>query len=364
MAEYANTHKLYKCKDVDFKKKVDLLKMMIEIYDNNKLSEIDRAYQLLKLCNKVSEFETKYRLLFLNGANDSRLVDIHKYIPLIYNKLKKYKDLGWEEDFGAIRILERKIMAGYEESKMIICLYIESRLFVEEYILEEIGISSVDFNKHLLKVKGIAPKLYNQYLAKKVSDLEFWYDDCVSSLLDIAYAIEKGKFEDGTKFSLLEFWARVPFKENYKNYDLSLKIIKPNLGKFGVDFGGRIRPFIEMALPLDRQNIILNFLSENGIKKVSNTMTYAGIKDKYRGMSRITKKIVDENNEELLIDFDFTEDDFNNIIDYMKLRKIPLIYEIFEVVLLEYIMGNITKETIDIMKYKKILGGHNEWTRN
>ena len=61
-------------------------------------------------------------------------------------------------------------------------------------------------------------------------------------------------------------------------------------------------------------------------------------------------KYINENKEEVLIEFDFTEEDFNNIIDYMKARKMPLVYEIFECVLFEYVKGNITKNVINEMK--------------
>ena len=348
MVECPNTYKLYKCKEVDFNKKVDVLKKMIEIYDNKELSETNKAYQLLKLCNKYSEFETKYRLLFENGANDPRLVDIHKYIPLIYKKLKKYKDLGCEEDFAAIRILERKIInSNFEKSKNIIFAYIESEHFVEEEILDDIGVTSLEFKKHLRNVETIFPNLYQRYLIKCKENLTLRYNDCINSFIDIANAIKTGSFIDGTKFSILEFWARVPLRENHKHYDLEFEKINHNLEKFGFDFMNRVKPFVKATLEKEQQDIIINFIVDNKLGRISNTMTYSGIKDRYRGMNRITKKYVNENNEEVLIDFDFTEEDFNNIIEYMNLRRMPLIYEIFEVVLFEYIKGNITKDTIN-----------------
>lgn len=364
MVECANTYKLYKCKEIDFKKKVELLVKMIEIYDSKELSETDKAYQLFKLCNKVSEFETRYRLLFQNGSSDFRLEGIYQYIPLIYKKLKKYKNLGFEEDFAAIRTLERKMYTNnYEEAQKIVFAYIESTLFEEKNILDDIGVTSLEFEKHIKLIKTIAPKLYNQYLEKKAKNLILRYDNCVNSFIDIANAIETGYFSDGTKFSLLEFWVRVPLKENYKYYDLEFKRLNPNLDKFGFDFIGRVKPFIKAVLSQKQQDIILNFMIENRIKAVSNSMTYVEIKNRYRGISKITKKYTNEKNEEVFIEFDFTEDDFNNIIDYMKLRKMPLIYEIFEVVLSEYVKENITKDTINEirnigLKRKKMLGGY------
>lgn len=349
MVEYANTYKLYKCKETDFKKKVELLVKMIEIYDSKELSETDKAYQLFKLCNKVSEFETRYRLLFQNGSSDFRLEGIYQYIPLIYKKLKGYEKIGYEEDFAAIRILERKIVS-YEEAKMLVFAYIESELFVEEHIFDDIGVTSLEFEKNVKLVKSVAPKLYSQYLAKKAKNLILRYDDCINSFIDIANAIETGYFGDGTKFSLLEFWSRVPFKENYKNYDLELKKLNPNLDKFGFDFINRVKPFIKAVLPQKQQDVILNFMIENRIKAVSNTMTLVDVKNRYGGLKKVIKRYIDESNEEVLIEFDFTLEDFQNIIDYMNLRKMPLIYEIFECVLFEYVKGNITKNIINEMK--------------
>lgn len=345
-------YKLYKCGEKEFNKRIDLLKNMIEIYNNDNLTEVDKVYQMFKIFNKGSDFEHQYRLLLKNGSKDSRLKDIYEYIPKINVMLSKYRES--EKDFAEIRKLERKMEDFYEQARMVIFAYIESKQFIEEQILEDIGVTSLDFEKHVKLVEVVAPRLYNQYLEKKAKNLILKYDDCINSFMDIANGIETGYFSDGTKFSLLEFWARVPFRENYKNYDLEFKFLNSNLERFGFDFINRVTPFVKAVLPQKQQDIILNFMLENNIKAVSNTMTNVDAKNRYGSLKRVVRRYINENNEEVLLDFDFTEEDFQNIVDYMKLRRMPLIYEIFDCVLEEYIMGNITKGTIEEMKNNRL----------
>lgn len=349
-----NPRKLYKCGEEEFNKKIELLINMIKIYDNEEYSEIDRAYQMFKLCNKASEFDQKFKTLLLKGKDDPRLNGIYDYISEISKMLNKYKNLGCEQDFAQIRKLERKIEGRYEQARMAIFNYIESKYFIEEQILEDIGVASYEFEKHVEFVKLVAPKLYLQYQDKCMKNVILRYDDAINSFVEIADAIENGHFSDKTKFSLLEFWARVPFKENYKNYDLEFKKINPNFPKFGFDFINRVKPFIAVVLPKKQQDIILNFMRENSIKAVSNTMTNAEAKFKYSGLKNIVKRYTNENDEEVLISFDFTEEDFQNIIDYIKLRRMPLVYEVFDCVLSEYVKGNITKDTIKQMKSNNV----------
>ena len=348
-----NPRKLYKCGEEEFNKKIELLIKMIKIYDNEESSEIDKAYQLFKLCNKATEFDKKYKNLLLKGENDPRLKGIYEYIAKISKKLNEYKNLGYENDFAEIRKLERKIQSCYEQARIAIFNYIESEYFIEEQILEDIGVASYEFEKYIELVKSVAPKLYLQYQNKYMKNVILRYDDAINSFIEIAEAIEKGYFSDGTKFSLLEFWARVPFKENYKNYDLEFKKINPNLPKFGFDFINRVKPFISVVLTKKQQDIILNFMIENRINAVSNTLTNTDAKFRYGGLNNVVKRYIDENNQEVLISFDFKEEDFQNIIDYIKLRKMPLVLEIFDCVLSEYVKGNITKDIINEMKTNK-----------
>lgn len=347
-------YKLYKCGEDEFNKRIDLLLNVIKIYESEEISEIDKAYQMYKLCNKASEFDKKFRLVVLNGKNDPRLNGIYEYISKISIKLNEYKNLGYEIDFAEIRKLERKMEESYEKARMVIFNYIESEYFVEEQILEDIGVVSYEFEKYVELVKSVAPRLYLQYQEKHQKNVELRYNSAINSFVEIAEAIENGYFSDGTKFSLLEFWARVPFKENYKNYDLEFKKIDPDLPKFGFEFINRVFPFISTVLTQKQSSIIIKFLIDNKIKFVSNTMTNIEAKIRYGSLNKIVKRYINENNEEVLISFDFTEEDFQNIIDYMKLRRMPLVHEIFDCVLSEYVKGNITKDIINQMKNSRI----------
>ena len=89
--------------------------------------------------------------------------DIYEYIPKINVMLSKYRES--EKDFAEIRKLERKMEDFYEQARMVIFAYIESKQFIEEQILEDIGVTSLDFEKHVKLVEAVAPRLYNQYLS-------------------------------------------------------------------------------------------------------------------------------------------------------------------------------------------------------
>ena len=349
MDVYGYSKGLYKCSADVFYRKIYNLKEMIKIYENTSCNEIDKAYQLFKIYNTVLEFEQKYRLLLIHGSSNPVLKDICSYIPLISKKMNEYKELGYEKDFMAIRTLERK-MDGYEEAKNVLFSYIESSETNEKHFCEDMGITSLEFDKYIRKVKLIAPNLYNQYLAKKDSNVRLKYNNMICSFMNIANAIETGYFNDGTEFSLLEFWARVPLKENFKDEYKDCQKINSNLEDCAANFRSRVISFIRATLPIKQHNIILNYMVENKLKTTSNTMSFCDFKLRYSSINKIT--IMDKDANGKVINFNFTEEDFNNIMKYIMLRRLPLILEIYEIVQLEYIKGNITVDTIKNMEIK------------
>lgn len=363
IAEPKYDYNLYRCDEDPFKIKVANLKVVADILNDSAKEEFQKAYEIYKIFPSSLVFDKRFRLVLENGQNDPLLNECYDLITYVSNSLHIFKKKGYEKDAKAIRKLEFQL-EKYEQAKEVIFNYIGCDYVDDESFLAELGITLEEFNKHLNVIKNLAPNLYINYLEKEEKNNKIQYDNIANSIIDIAQAIQSGYFMDGTEFSMLEFWLRVPFKQNSNYVYNKCCKIDPSLPSCTLIFRSRVLTFAKHILSKELYSSMLRFFNNYGIRKI-NFLTELDLKIMINGMKRVViygKN--DKGNRVVVADKNLNNEDLQNIIDYILIRKLPLIPEILNSVQFEYVQGKITKEEIESLRknkhYFKIKKPHNE----
>lgn len=308
----------YKCTLEEIALRLKKLNIVSEIINSND-SDYNKVEKILSCFKSSEEFRKSYKLLLKHGKNDDRLNiarDNLDNCDFIYSKLKEYESKDIFDSVKYILSIDHYIK-NYKYASFIIKNYIESQeSYKESEFLSTVGLDKESFDYCVKVIEELDIDLYKQFLKKKEFNNEIYRVKNSETISDLVNGITTGFLTDGTKFDLLEFIKRVPFKKNNKFLFTLIQFMKDN----NIDGIDTIRKYVTN-----------NFLNTSGTFDILN------LKDIYN-----TKVWI--NNVEL------TNDDNNTIIDYLKVNEIPLVYKTYTFARTKYLNGEIN---IEELKEKK-----------
>ena len=308
----------YKCTleeiELRIKKINDFYKAVIS-EDN----DYNKAVKLLSLFKNSEEFRRSYALFVKYGQDDERLDPAREALDnfeMLYDKFKEYEDKGII-DFVKYVINVQAYADNYDYAKFAVDYYIQSsESYKTSKFLKKLGIDEDTFKFCVDAIKELDVDLYKQYLAKKESNNKTRCIRNTETIVDLANGINYGLLADGTKFDLLEFIKRVPFKRSKDFISKLIEFMRSNNKR-------------EMAT-------ILRYIRANGLDR-ANTFAPLTVEDIYK-----TKYI--------LKGIELSKEDKDIIIDYIKVNKLPLINKVFSLVRNKYLNGEINAEMVEKQK--------------
>lgn len=187
------------------------------------------------------------------------------------------------------------------------------------------------------------------------------YYAIIYTFKNIAYGIKTGRLFDGTPFDLLEFWKLVPFKYSKgikKDFD-EFAEINPQIYFRANNFFGQVENFVNATMP-NESKIILGYMRENHIYSY-RYVSEKQIRKMYSGIEIIVNNIyglptrisnpeqalnkINNNQLDSIANRDtFTSKDVDNVLEYMRLHKLPSLIEVFKLVQDKYIKSEINME--------------------
>lgn len=299
--------------DVEYKgvSKYSRINDVISIYKSN-ISDYEKIYQisLLMTPNKLLNYVIN---IIVVGLNNSFIKDI---VSLYYFMVKYEKDLSLiKTDYKYFEIYNG-YKNNYSYAKFVIEMYIKSDSYKYDEFLEIIGIDDDIFKYCVNTVLELDNNLYQEYLVKKKQNNLCIINDIINRFEDIAFGINNGYFKDGVCFSLLEFFKRVPLKEEEGSKKLftifreyNKKLVPPPI----YNFMKRVSYFVLAFMP-EHYNTIVGFMLHN-----PNINNYS-VKYPSDDFLSITHIIDDK---------EISDEIKNNVINYMRENDLPMIRGIY-----------------------------------
>ncbi len=346
----------YKNNNEQLAEKLNNIKTIIGIIDSE-VKDYEKAFQICKIYSSPEKFRKAYGLIKKYGMKDSTFQEYVSRIEEIYTILLDYQDRGIIDDVNYIIRIE-PYLNNYSYAKSIIEYYLSTDYKPDFVFFEELGIDQDTFDFCLDTLRELDIELLKQFNEKRKKQK---YYANIYTFKNIAYGIKTGKLFDGTPFDLLEFWKLVPFKYSKgikKDFDEFAKI-NPKIFFRSNNFFGQVENFINATMP-NESKIILGYMRENhiysyryvseeqfrklysGIEIIVNNIY--GVPTKIDNPEEALSKINDNQTDSIVGRTVFTSKDIDNVLEYMKLHKLPSLIEVFKLVQDKYIKGEINME--------------------
>ncbi len=263
----------------------------------------------------------------LDGLDDSAYKEIRSDI---YESLKSLSNFYRESDEKGL--IERAVCLVDMENNGYFDDYCYANEFVNAYsnyydsiyvsdFLKENGLTKNQFDRFVDIVSALNPELYDKYLVKSKEDSNARKTETINNVNEIYNGIITGKLPNGEDFTDIELYARVPYyteetcKELLSDFNArSYKMIAKKIGSI-----------VEKINP-DIVRTITDYIGRNNLFGTDQPM--------------ITEKEI-YGTEFVLNNKKLTDEDKDNIISYMKERRIPFLYKAFNTVKKEYLNNNI-----------------------
>lgn len=304
----------YKCTLKEAIDRLNKINLALEIVNSN-IKDYQKADKLYNLYPSAEQFRKSYSLFIRNGKKDDRLNFAREAIDnfdVIYNKYMEYESNGI---FDNIRYFYnvKSFIENYEYAKFAINHYINfSNSYKTKEFLALLGIDEETFNFCVRTVEELDVDLYNMYLECKEQNNKIRCFKNLTTISNLATGIRTGVLVDGTKFDLLEFIKRVPFKNSHNFYYV-------------------INNFMLRNNFSDCQ-IILNYIYNNQLH-LPNVFKPLNVSSLYN-----IKTII--NGKEL------TREDIDIIVEYMNQNNIPLIRKTYGIIRKMYLNDEINVDTV------------------
>lgn len=311
----------YKCDTNELKNRLNSLNLIYKTLKSD-LSEEEKIEIIFGIYKDKEEFNKKYTLLVKYGACDPRLdsareaLDNYDFISNVVNSFSdvQIKNIRQKKENEVI-IKENYYLENYLYAEYVIKTYIsDDKSYLKNKFLEDLGISEEIFRYCEELIRFLNPVLYGQYQECVSNNNKKRSWAIARTIRDLTKGINTGTLEDGTKFDLLEFYKRVPFKE------------------YGKDFVPTLKDYIYRNFTYDKgvYYAINTYLYQNQISRITPASESVLIKTSvsYKGLS-LTPEII------------------HNVFRYMKINGLPIIMGVYRIVLDKYINNEIDFSLLD-----------------
>jgi len=281
-------------------------------------SDYTKAYELLCLYKSPEEFKKLYCTMIKKIENPNLAIskEALENFDLICSKFEEYNENGILEKVRYFATF-RSYFENYEYAKFAIEEYIndEESYKIEKY-LSKLGIDKDTFMFCVNAIRELDPDLYGELLKKKAENQKLLHLKNVKTIEGLVRGIETGYINDNTEFNIFEFIKRVPFKGS-------------------PDFYEKLNRYISEVCP-QYYKTISKYLQENQLYAKSS-LEPVDVRKIYG-----TRMVIEGT--------EVTEEMKNDVLDFLKYNKIPLVNRTYNVALRKYLNGEITKEMIEAKK--------------
>ena len=314
------TKRKYCCTHEQLEEKAKNLQIIVETFLSNK-NDIEKAFVICKFYKKSEIFRKSYHLINEKGQEDYMFAPYIANFSEIYNFYLKCEKDG-TLDLANYLVKNEAMLHTYPYASFILNKYInDENSYQTDEFLEELGITENEFELCLNVVEETDLDLYNEYLKRKEQNKKTKFSMNKRIIEDISKGISTGYLEDGTKFSVLEFMKRFPFKDASNPFE-------------------KFRDFMKQNTPEHYMNVLM-YMSDN---KISDRYIYTIVKEE------TIRSIKTTINGRLV-----TEEDNDIILAYIKQNNYPLYPIVFRLARKEYLDGNISEKDINPKKEEKII---------
>ena len=295
-------------------KKINLVFDIINSTDN----DYKKVEKLLTLFKGSKEFKRSYALLSKYGKNDARLDLAREALDnfdFLYAKFKEYEDKDIVSNVKYVLSIENYLQV-YDYAKFVISAYVNTPSSYKKEFLDELGIDREILAYCASVIEELDVDLYKEYLSKRELNRK---ENCfknAATISDLANGINTGVLSDGTKFELLEFIKRVPFKNDNS-------------------FGSALASFMKRNNPKD-MNTIVSYVNDNKLSLI-DAFEPLNLKALYHTRTTING-------------IEITDEDKTLVLDYLKINGIPIINKSYVLARAKFLNGEITRESVDRQK--------------
>lgn len=405
----------YKAKQENVEAKIKRLQEAVNIVTDETKSQTQKVISIHKIYKSKAFFERDIKILESHLDTDTNLKDYSKLIEFIREYLEKIEAKGQNEPNGtidkdvALFVRQQQALANprYETAYNVIMLYNTSYAsnpedFDEDIFCQQQGISLRELRESAKLIKELWKLEYQKYqeisnsnINKKITKIKF-------SLIQIVNILKEQKITGIVTVKPSIILARMPFKDIYdeEEFKMYALAIKPELGpKDAIEQTFNFAPLLSKIQEINSRNLrtpiplnsfatknhpdtqkgrVLAFAAANSffsnesleILKEFFESTNLIIEDSfqhgadpkrklattYRGNKLSTlssKNICGFELKECQCDFTNPEE-YDDVLLYMELFKIPYTIDAFLLVAQEYKNGIITKEEIKRLKRHKL----------
>lgn len=339
------------------KEKLDSLKMVVDIIDSNE-DDFNKAFKIYKIYCSADKFRKTYRTVDDNDIIDPIYKDYMDRMAETYSVLANYEENNIANNAKYIISIE-KYLDNYEMAKKVIEAFIEDdKSYNINAFFNRMGITKEEFNFCVEAIKILDLGLFNLYEEKlKNEDVKKYYAN-IEAFRNIAHGIKTGYLLDGRVYDILDFWRLVPFiiphneehktKLEFDNY----KKINPKI-YYSCKFLTKIDYFTR-ATSLEDNKVIMKYVHDNKLYDY-NYFWDGTIRKAHIGMTISYKTVNPKNKKDITVrQKTLTEEDLNNILEYIKVNELPNIMQVFKIVLKRYVFDEL--DLTQVKRQEKVLG--------
>ena len=299
---------------------------MINLF-NADIDALSKYYQMKKIFRDSKSFVREYSYLE-DFLHESTVLYIYDYVKEIAQYLQSIENNLPKENEKILFSLEKdNCFEDYPYAVYFVKEYIDynDSPFIKDFFLHK-GIYENDFNRFVNVLFRLDDNLYNEYLKKCEENKKLRQIETIRKVNNIKTGIKTGYTEDNEKFDHVEFFSNLPFDDA----DSSKEILDDFDIKKSATLDKRLRSLLE-TLNVENTNEIMTYIYTNSLL--------------YGNPVRISENEIGKTNY-ILNDKALTAAGKDEIINYMKKRKIPFILPAFNAVKNKYFYQGLDKEKV------------------
>lgn len=283
-----------------------------------------RIKEFLQLYDNIEKFRKSYTQFVNYTFKDNLIKKAHIALTnfdKMYNTLKEYEEKGLFAEVVYLTEVE-EYNKYYYTARYIIKTFLNASS--KEEFLKEQKITEQELSYYAEVIDELDVELSKKYQAKSQTLLQIHNEKLIRTYNELTIGIKTGKLPDGTPFNTLEFLKRAPF---INREEIALRTTG--------EFYSKTIQYLRKKPELDYETIIIYIRTQrlddkSAFRPISKETIYTSkikLQDKY-----------------------LTSEDKTNIINYIELSNLPLVYKIYSIVKKMYISGEITTQDIEKLK--------------
>lgn len=283
-----------------------------------------RIRKFLQLFDSVEKFRKSYTQ-FVNYTFKDNLIK-KSHIALtnfdkIYNTLKEYEEKGLFAEVTYLIEVE-EYNKNYTTARYIIKAFLTTSS--KEQFLKEHHLTEEQLSYYAEVIDELDVELSKKYQAKSETIQKAYNEKLIKTYNELTIGIKNGTLPDGTPFNTLEFLKRAPF---INREEVALRTTG--------EFYAKTTQYLRKTPELDYETLIVYIRKQrlndkSAFRPISKDTIYSSkikLQDRY-----------------------LSTEDKDNIIDYIELSNLPLVYKVYSTVKKMYISGEITTRDIEKLK--------------